>query len=160
MNIKNKDDTYQQSLRNHLMTIGFLEALRDNLDSKLAFKIACDGFTNYMNHYYNLLLKGITKGSQRRFDHFREHYENYALNCEYIHIVQSSTDILKVRYTRCPFVEIMTDFGLHDFSRAFCLSDYEFTRHTLPGVVFTRTQEIASGGGFCDHTWSYKKKKH
>ena len=63
MNIKNKDDTYQQSLRNHLMTIGFLEALRDNLDSKLAFKIACDGFTNYMNHYYNLLLKGIPKGS-------------------------------------------------------------------------------------------------
>ncbi len=160
MNKKNKDDIYQKSFRNHLMTIGFLEALKDNLDSELAFMIACKGFTNYMNHYYNLVLKGIPKGSQRRFDRFREHYTNYALNCEYIQIVQSNTDILKVHYTRCPFVEIMTDFELHEFSRAFCLSDCEFTRSLLPGVVFTRTQEIASGGSFCDHTWSFKKERN
>ena len=152
-----KDEVFEQSRKSHLITVGFLTALKENLDPKTAFKIASDGFNNFMKEYYTLVLKETTEGSQERFDRFRHYYGEYAHKSTYIKVVESGKNILKVRFNRCPFAEVMTEYNLSYFSYAFCLSDYAFSEKVLPGVKFQRTHEIARGDQYCDHTWTYHK---
>lgn len=139
------------------MTVGLLTALKNNCDEKEAFDIAVQGFANYMTSYYENILAGTSEGSQERFDAFREHYEQYAGKSCYLDIVESRSDLLKVCYRRCPFSEVLDAYGISEFSRAFCLSDYAFTKKVLPGVTFHRTREIAKGDNCCDHTWVFRK---
>lgn len=150
-----RDEIFEQSRQRHLMTIGFLTAIKDNLNPETAFEIAVDGFSNYMNSYYKSVLGHTREGSQERFDTFRKHYESYAEQSSYIHIVESTTTTLKVRFERCPFVEVMEEYELSDLTYAFCLSDLAFTKEILPEVTFHREHVIAKGASFCDHAWIY-----
>ena len=137
------------------MTVSFLTSLKNNLDPETAFQIAVDSFKNYMKNYYKLVLGMTKEGSQKRFDTFRKHYERYAEKSTYCHIIESTSKTLKVKFDRCPFVEVMGEYGLSEFSYAFCLSDPAFTQELLPGVAFHREHLIAKGDSICDHTWTY-----
>lgn len=159
MSVCKKDEIFEQSRQRHLMTVSLLTALKDNLDPDTAYKIAIDGFTNYMKNYYRLVLETTRERSQERFDTFRRHYERIAEKNTCCHIIKSTPTTLKVRFDRCPFVEVMKEYGLSEFSYAFCLSDPAFTRELLPGVVFHREHEIAKGDAICDHTWTYVNPK-
>lgn len=152
-----KDEIFEQSRARHLITVGFLKALKDNFSRDLAFKIALQGFINYMTEYYNLVLKSTEKGSQERFNRFRRHYEEYAAKCPYCNIEESTPTVLKVRYTRCPFAEVLSEYNLYNFAYAFCLSDPAFTKNVLSGVKFYREHEIVKGDSYCDHTWIFTK---
>lgn len=154
-----KDKIFQSSKEKHLITVGFLTALKDNLSHKKAFEIAARGFANYMTNYYELILSSTKKGSQRRFDKFRQHYEGYARKSGYISVLTSKSDVLRVRFERCPFAELMTEYDLGDLSYAFCLSDYAFSKKVLPGVKFRRMHEIVRGDKYCDHEWTFHKEK-
>ncbi len=154
-----KDEMFEQSRQRHLITMGFLTALKNNLDSKTAFRIAAEGFSNYMKNYYKLMLGKTKPRSQERFDTFRKNYENYAKKSTYCHIIESTPTTLKLRFNRCPFVEVMKEYNLSDFACAFCLSDPAFTEELLPSVTFHRKHVIAKGDKFCDHTWTYMKPK-
>ena len=154
-----KDEIFQASREKHLMTVGFLVALKSNLSHKKAFEIAANGFANYMINYYELILSFTKRGSQRRFDKFRQHYEEYARKSGYIKVLESKSNILRVRFERCPFAEVMTEYNLGDLSYAFCLSDYVFTEKVLPGVKFHRVHEIVRGDKYCDHEWTFHEKR-
>lgn len=160
MNSKEKqtrDDIFEQSRIRHLITVGFLAALKEKCDPEQAFEIAALGFANYMVNYYKLVLASTRIGSQERFDRFRQHYEEYARTSNHIKIVKSEPAILSVRYERCPFAEVMAEYGVDPFLYAFCLSDYAFTEKVLPGVFLHRDHEIAKGDDYCDHTWIFQK---
>ena len=137
------------------MTAAFLCALKASLSHEKAFEIAAKGFANYMINYYELILSSTRKGSQERFDRFRQHYEKHAAESDYVKIVKSRPHILEVRFERCPFAEVMREYNLADLTHAFCLSDYAFTEELLPGVELHRTHEIAKGHNFCDHIWIF-----
>lgn len=154
-----QDGVFEQSRKGHLMTVGFLTALKQNFDPETAFGVAVDGFSSYMTNYYKLVLGKTEKGSQRRFDTFRKHYENYAKKSDYIRIVESTPRILKVRFDRCPFAEVLKKYKLVEFTYAACLADATFTKELLPCVSFHREHVIAKGDTFCDHTWIYKHPK-
>ena len=153
-----KDEIFLQSRARHLITAAFLSALKRNLTPEKAFKIASEGFANYMISYYELILSSTKRGSQERFDKFRQHYEDYARNSTYLTVIRSKPDLLSVRFDRCPFAEVMAEHGVGDLSYAFCLSDYAFTDKLLPGVKLYRTHEIVKGDQFCDHTWIFQKE--
>ena len=154
-----KDEIFQASREKHLMTVSFLVALKSNLSHKKAFEIAANAFANYMINYYELILSSTRRGSQRRFDKFRQHYEEYACKSGYISVLASKSNVLRVRFERCPFAELMTEYDLGDFSYAFCLSDYAFSKKVLPGVKFRRMHEIVRGDKYCDHEWTFDKEK-
>ena len=67
--------------------------------------------------------------------------------------------MLRVKYKRCPFFEVMGKHGLDDFSYAFCLSDIAFTEAVLPGVEFSRENMIVKGSDYCDYAWTFTKKE-
>jgi predicted ArsR family transcriptional regulator len=155
LNKHGKDNVYRKAEQGHLMTIAFLSALKNSVDSEKAFEIATRGFTNYMINYYNIVLDSTIPGTQERFDKFREHYEGAAKKSSYLEIIKSESGVLKVRFNRCPFSEVMVEYGLSEYSSAYCLSDYAFTEECLPGVKFSRNHEIVKGDNYCDHTWMY-----
>ena len=152
-----KDNVYRKAEQGHLITIAFLSALKSSVDSEKAFEIATRGFANYMINYYNIVLASTKPGTQERFDRFRKHYEEAAKKSSYLEIIKSESDALRVRFNRCPFFEVMVEYGLSEYSSAYCLSDYAFTEECLPGVQFSRNHEIVKGDNYCDHTWMYKK---
>jgi len=151
----NKDHIYRCSEQHHLMTTGFLSALKESCSPEKAFRIAKKGFANYMTHHYNMILASERPNTQKRFDKFRKHYEEGARRSSYLDIVESSPKVLEARFIRCPFSEVMKEYGLFEFAPAFCLSDYAFTENCLPGVKFERAHEIVKGDDHCDHTWVY-----
>ena len=156
--VKTRDMIYKQKREQSLTAISFLAALKENLDSDMAFKIAYDAFTKYMSTYYENILSSYEIGSQERFNRFRDSYEQFAEKTVYCDIIESTPRILKVKFTRCPFFEVLIDQELGDLAEAFCLSDSAFTEKVLPGVVFTRNYEIVTGGDYCDHTWEFKPR--
>jgi len=149
------DSILEKSREKHLISIGFLKAIKNNFDKDVSFRLAKEGFSNYMVEYYRLILDSTKPNSQERFDRFRKHYEYLANKSSYFHIVESTEYILKVRFDRCPFAELMKLYGLEEFTYAFCLSDIEFTKELLPSVKFDRKCLISKGDDFCDNTWLY-----
>jgi hypothetical protein len=154
-----KDAIYERSRKNHLMAVGLLAALKENLPPQQAYKVAKDGFSHYMINYYKTILGFTKEGSQERFDAFKKHYEQLAQESEYLEVLESTPAILKVRFNRCPFSEVMDDYNLTDMTTAFCMSDLSFTQELLKGVQFSRTQVIAEGDKFCDPTWTFQKSQ-
>ena len=154
---RKKDDILRKKKLESRKTQSFLAALKENLDSETAFKIAKDAFEKYMTNFYGNILASTEEGSQERFNKFRRFYEEYAEKTPYLKIIESTPIILKVKYERCPFVEILRDMDLAELAYAFCLSDPAFTQNVLPGVKFSRTGEIARGAAYCDNIWEYKK---
>lgn len=145
----------EKAREHHLITVGFLTALKDNFEHERAFEIAAQAFGNYMIFYYTQVLSSTEEGTQERFDKFRHHYEEYAQKSDYIKIIKSTPHILKIHYDRCPFSEIMAEYNLSDLAYAFCLSDYIFTKKVLPNVKLQRENVIIKGDKYCDHTWIY-----
>jgi hypothetical protein len=152
-------DNCDKTRERHLITVGFLKALKDNFEHEKAFEIATESFGNYMTLYYNNILSSTMEGSQERFDKFRKHYTEYAKNSDYIQVIKSSSNVLKIQYNRCPFSEIMAEYDLSDLAYAFCLSDYIFTQKLLPNVKLQRDNVIIKGDKYCDHTWIFPYKE-
>jgi len=112
-----------------------------------------------MTKTYERVLQGTKEYSQVRFDCFRSFYEDFAVKTPYLEIIESSKTKLKVKYNRCPIYEVFIDEGIDDLAYAFCLSDSAFTKNVLPGVIFSRENEIVKGSKYCDHTWEFIKEK-
>ena len=151
-----RDEIYKKKKQESLTMISFLTTLKENLEPDKAFNIALKAFTRYMIGIYENVLVSTKIGSQERFDKFRVFYEDYAEKTPYLKIIETTPNILKVKYERCPFFEILKDLGLDDLAYAFCLSDPAFTEKLLPGVKFSRTNTIAKGGIYCDNTWEFR----
>lgn len=151
------DEILEENRKKSLITVSFIEALDNNLTKEKAYKIMCDAFANFMITFYKKILNSTAKKSQERFDLFRKFYEDHAKKTPYLNIIYSNSKILKVKYDRCPFHEILNEKGLGEYSYAFCLSDNEFSEKVLSGVKFSRDHTIAQGGDYCDHTWELIK---
>jgi L-2-amino-thiazoline-4-carboxylic acid hydrolase-like protein len=102
---------------------------------------------------YEEVLEGTTPESQERFDKFREFYENHPKTSPYCEILESSKQLLKVVFHRCPHVEILKNEDLFEFAESSCLSDIAFTERLLPGVKFTRESSIREGSEGCIMKW-------
>lgn len=150
-----KDEIYISARRNHLMVIGFLQMLTKNFNDKKSFELAKQGFANYMINYYKLVLKDTDPGSQDRFNTFRKHYESLAKQSTYLELIESSEKVLKVKFKRCPFNEVLESYDLKDYCKAFCLSDIAFTKELLPKVDFKRKCTVSDGDDFCDNSWYF-----
>ncbi|MHA2055505.1 MAG: hypothetical protein ACW99F_18150, partial [Candidatus Hodarchaeales archaeon] len=98
-----KDRINKQKRLESLATVSFLKSIKENLDKEMAFKVASDAFGHFMTAYYRNILSDFELGSQERFNRFRESYVQFASETPYCEIVESSSTILKVKFTRCPF---------------------------------------------------------
>ncbi|PWI48910.1 hypothetical protein CEE45_04050 [Candidatus Heimdallarchaeota archaeon B3_Heim] len=154
-----KDRIYTQKKLQSLATVSFLTSINENLNKEMAFKVASDAFGKFMTTYYRNILSDFEPGSQERFNRFRESYVQFASETPYCEIIESASTILKVKFTRCPFYEILTDEGLADLAYAYCISDQTFTENVLPGVQFSRNHEIVTGSAYCDHIWEFSSPK-
>jgi hypothetical protein len=152
-----RDKIFNDKKTAALPTISFLKALKKNLNQKTAFKIAVDAAANFMISHYENILGDTEPGTQERFDKFREYYEKYPEISPYCEILESTQKILKARFTRCPWVEILYSEDLFHFAPAYCLSDHAYTEKLLPGVTYTRARGIVKGDNFCGHKWIYSK---
>ena len=150
-----KDKVYRKAEEHHWATVNYLEELKDEYAPEEAYRLAQKYFAKYMIDHFTEVLAGTDPGSQERFDVFRCNYEKSAESRGYLKIVESTPTTLKVRFDRCPFVEVMREKKLSEFSSAFCVSDYAFTKECLPGVAIFRSHEIAKGDGYCDHMWHF-----
>jgi hypothetical protein len=156
--MKTNDEIYIQARARHLLTAGFLSALKSNFEPEMAMKVVEEAFAKFMIRNYESILAGTQPGSQKRFDRFRSHYEEASALKDYVTIVASESSLLAVRFSRCPFFEVMREEGVGEFAHAFCLSDYAFTKKVLPRVRFRRDHEITNGDTFCDHAWHFSHK--
>ena len=155
--MKNNDEIYRRKKEESLTAVSFLSALKENLEPEIAYKVALDAFANYMTSQFEGILASTEKNSQERFNQFRDYYESYAKKIPYVEVIKSNPNILRIKFNRCPFFEILTDLELGDLAYPFCLSDYTFTEKVLPGVKFSRIHEITKGDQYCDHTWELIK---
>ena len=154
-----KDEIFQKKKEESLPTVSFLKAINKNFDQETAFNVAFEAFTYYMTCLYEGILSSTKEGSQERFDKFREFYEEYAEKTPYCEIEESTPNMLKAKFLRCPFFEVLKEENLEDFGYAFCLSDPAFTEKVLPKVNFTRKHVISKGDSYCDNTWEFKSKE-
>ena len=90
-------------------------------------------------------------------DEFRKYYEKYPEISSYCEILESTPQILKVRFNRCPWAVILYSENLFYFASAYCLSDKTYTEKLLPGVTYTRSKNFIEGNNSCDHKWVYNK---
>ena len=150
-----RDEIFKKKKEESLTAVSFLAALNDNLDKDTSFKIALDAFTRYLTNLYKKVLEKTTEGSQERFDKFREFYEEFAEKTPYCEILESTSTILKVKFIRCPFFEVLKDSNLEYLAHAYCLSDPAFTKNVLPGVNFSRKHLISNNEPYCDNTWEF-----
>jgi len=136
-------------------TLGFLNALKSEVPFDLAKKISDAAFSNYMISVYEEVLHDTPPGSQGRFDAFRNFYNLYSKNCSYCEVLTSRRNLLIVKYTRCPLIEILKHENLFEFSSSSCRSDDSFTRILLPGVQFSRKNSIQQGQNECIMQWKF-----
>lgn len=153
----NKDAVFKQKRNNLLSTIGFLNALNDNLSREEALNIAKEAATNFMIEHYKLIFDGTEPNTHKRFNRFREYYEKYPQISPYCEIVKSTEKYLEVNFHRCPLSEILFSENLFHFIESFCYSDYGFTKKLLPGVNFKRKTCIANSDRNCIMVWKFDK---
>lgn len=139
-------------------TIAFLHAIKSKLPEELAIEVADEAAANYMISVYEEMFKGTVPGTQKRFNTFRSNYEAYPEKSPYCEILKSTNKCLIVRFTRCPYAEILSSEGLFDFAASSCLSDSVFTDKLLPGVEFTRKSSVVKGDEACLMKWKYIKE--
>jgi hypothetical protein len=150
-----KDKIFHEKKLAALPTIGFLKALRDHTDKKEAFRIAEKAAANFMIAHYGNILRDTDAGTQERFDVFRRYYEKYPEISPYCEILESTPTKLRVVYNRCPWAEILYEENLFLFAPAYCASDRAFTEKLLPGVSYSRNENIVKGHNSCHHVWCF-----
>ena len=152
-----KDEIYTKKKEQLQSVIGFIKAIDNNLNSKEAFKIVSDAAANFMISHYEKIIKGAPENE--KFSIFRKYYEKYPKISSYCEIIESNSQILKVKFTRCPLNEILRDENLSKYAAAYCQSDKAFTDALLPNVKFNRTKGIIDGDKYCILSWKSKKNK-
>ncbi len=148
-----KDEIFYKKKKETAPTLCFLKALKLKLSINEAIEIADAAASEYMIQYYEDIFKDINEKTQERFNKFREHYERYPNQSPYCEVLESGSNVLKVRYNRCPLRDVLICEGLGEFAFSFCKSDATFTERLLPGVKLTRECSIVSGDKHCIMRW-------
>lgn len=63
--------------------------------------------------------------------------------------ITDSDKCLVYNITRCPYRDYCEKYGCSEIVRIFCKND-EYAYGNLPGIRFTRTQTLGTGGNCCD----------
>lgn len=148
-----KDEIYYKKRKALKSTLSFLQAIKNILEKDTAIKIANKAAANYMISIYEDVFDRTKPGTQERFDAFRKFYETHPKSSPYCEIIESTSNILKVAFHRCPFAEILKDEDLFEFAESSCLSDIAFTNKLLPEVIFSRESSIVKGDSKCIMKW-------
>ncbi len=148
-----KDNIFLEKKTALISSICYLKAIKQLLPKELALQVSNLAASNYMISYYEKVLTGSIPESKERFDLFRKHYEAYPSISPYCEIVSSDENCLVVKFTRCPYAEVLFDEHLSEFTHSSCFSDISFTKQLLPGVEFIRSRSILNGDGECIMTW-------
>ena len=137
-------------------TIAFLRATKKLLAPDVALEISREAAANYMIMVYEEVFSGTKAGTQERFDAFRANYEKHPEKSPYCKILISTPELLKVRFDRCPYAEILLSMDLFEYAEGSCISDRIMTEKLMPGVKFFRETSIVEGQESCIMSWEYK----
>ena len=108
-----------------------------------------------------LLLSLIPKiNSPSEFDLFSERLEANLWRWKLMYdisVAYKDDDIIKLNYANCPFCAAYKQVGLPEIIPYLCQGDWDFAKENVELWEFERNHQIATGDGYCDHT--YKRKK-
>jgi hypothetical protein len=151
----NKDEKYQKRLKELKPLIFSLQAAIELFGREKAKEMAELIFEKYAEERSVAPYKRLPQ--EKRWQVFRNHLLHNADDLEYsIEAVKSN--MVKVKYLRCLFLEIFRDHDLEDFVPIYCRTDYTTAAKIDPQINFSRTQTLAEKAPYCDHCWTYKKK--
>jgi len=148
-----KDEIFNEKKKALRSTLSFLKAIKKNVTKSKAIEIANDAAANFMISIYRDVFEGTKPSTQKRFDAFRNFYENHPKTSPYCEILESTSKTLKVVFHRCPYAEILKEEDLFEFANSSCLSDLVFTKKLLPNVSFKRERSIVKGDNQCVMLW-------
>jgi predicted ArsR family transcriptional regulator len=73
-------------------------------------------------------------------------------------VEERSSEVLRLRVTKCLFADEMRRLGAADVGDAFyCSYDHGFCRGLNPAIRFTRTKTLMNGAECCNHTYELER---
>ena len=70
-----------------------------------------------------------------------------------LEVLEVTDDRLALKLTRCRACEAFEHLGAPEICRLYCDTDFSSIKAFSPNIKLVRTKTIASGDGYCDHTY-------
>lgn len=150
-----KDPLYERAKSETLLAIYFAKEMIEELGRDKALELIGRAYQKYSNDVFSEPYFDIPL--EKRFHKFKADLRSEAERGGHFAVVEESNTHIKVRFDRCPYHEVYTDYGIPDVCRKYCDGDFEAFRIVHPKLRVTREHEIAYGDGFCDHCWTLEE---
>jgi predicted ArsR family transcriptional regulator len=151
-----KDPLYERAKNETLLAIYFAKEMIEVLGKEKALAIIGRAYQKYSNDVFSEPYRGMPLES--RFERFKAELKAEGERGGHFAVVEESATRIKVRFHRCPYHEVFSDYGIPEVCRKYCDGDFEAFRMVHPKLEVTREHEIAYGDGFCDHCWSLEER--
>ena len=147
-----QEELYQQRLVELKPLIMCLQTSLELFGREATEKLAQITLEKYAHDRFVKQYDGIALDERWRI--FRGNIVKYSDGYGY-ELIEQDEHVIKIKYHWCSFYEIFKDFGLADFVKMYCDTDYTTCRQIHPGINMTRTKILAAGDNCCDHCWTY-----
>jgi len=151
----NKDQKFLERYAELKPMIFCIQAAIELFGREKARELAKVAFEKYSIDRFVMPLEDIPL--QERWPAWRDNLIEHADGSMYS-LDKHDENMIKIKYTRCTFLDVFRDAGLEDFVPMYCEMDYLTCQLIDPRIVMTRTQILAEGAPFCDHFWEFKTK--
>ncbi len=116
--------------------------------------------TAYAKLFVNLTLPNIRDASE--FDRFASRLKaNFRHRWRFIYdyaIAHEDRDRLALRFSNCPFCDVLNQVGLAELRPYVCQGDWAAAKDNADKWTFERRHQIGTGDDFCDHTYLRKQE--
>ena len=150
-----KDHIYQKAKNEVQLAIYFAREMIDELGKEKALEIIGRAYQKYSNDTF--VEPYLDVPLEKRFHKFKAGLRAEAERDKHFTVVDETDTHISVRFNRCPYHEVYSDYGIPEVCQKFCDGDYEAFRTLHPKLRVTRAHEIAYGDGFCDHRWTLEE---
>lgn len=150
-----KDPLYERAKSKIQLAVYFAKEMIEELGRDKALEIIGKAYQKYSNDTFSEPYLDIPL--EKRFQIFKEDLKAKAESDKHFTIEEDSDTLIKVRFNRCPYHEVYSDYGIPEVCQKYCDSDYEAFRKVHPKLRVTREHEIAYGDDYCDHCWSLEE---
>jgi predicted ArsR family transcriptional regulator len=150
-----KDNLYEKAKSEVLLAAYFAKELIEELGRDKALEIIGRAYQKYSNDTFSEPYLNVPL--EERFQRFKTALKAEAEQGRHFTVVGESDTHIQVRFHRCPYYEVYSDYGIPEVCQKYCDGDYEAFRIVHPRLRVMREHEIAYGDGFCDHCWTLEE---
>ena len=149
-------DTLYERVRNEIkLAVYFAKEMYETLGEKKALEIIGRAYQNYSNDHMTEPYRNMPP--EKRFAEFKKNLKAEAERDRSFLITEESDTHIKVKFHRCPYHEVYSDYGIPEVCRKFCDADFGAFSTLHPKMKLTRSHEISRGDEYCDHCWSMEE---